>query len=69
MGRLKAASNVEAKELTPGVSEQISTQSPIRKERVNSQPFPMAMGRRMIKYMNTIGIATLKSEIWLQIKT
>ena len=59
IGRLNAASKVVAREFTPRVSEHISIQSPKRKARVNRNPFPISIGRRMMKYINTIGTATL----------
>ena len=60
-GFLSTARKVHAKEFTPNVSENISMINPARNERVSRNEVFRDMGKRIMKYMKTIGIATLKS--------
>jgi hypothetical protein len=60
---------VHANVFIPSVSEKISIMRPIKKEKVNTHLVDNVIGSLIIKYINTMGMATLNRHKLLNIIT
>lgn len=69
ISRLTKVIIVHDKACIPCVLEKISTIKPVKNAIVKAQLILIVIGRRIIKYMNTIGIAILNKHILLNIIT